>query len=64
MNTIHELRLTEKPECGTFLVESGAGTGKTYSIAVLFCWYIVGMMEEVDRVLVVTFTEAAVSELR
>jgi exodeoxyribonuclease V beta subunit len=54
-------------ESGTTLIEASAGTGKTWNISNLF----VRLLAEaptpkmaVDRILVVTFTEAATAELR
>lgn len=47
-----------------FSVEASAGTGKTYRIAEMYTRYIVGEGLPVDRVAVVTFTEAAKHELR
>jgi len=49
---------------GTHLIEASAGTGKTYTIATLFLRLVVEKALAVDRILVVTFTEAAASELR
>ena len=49
---------------GTHLVEASAGTGKTYTIATLFLRLLVELELAVDRILVVTFTEAAAAELR
>jgi exodeoxyribonuclease V beta subunit len=46
------------------LVEASAGTGKTYSITFLFLRLLVEKNLDVDQILVVTFTEAATSELR
>ena len=54
-----EARLT-----GTHLIEASAGTGKTYTITTLFLRLLVERGLTVDRVLVVTFTEAATAELR
>jgi len=49
---------------GTHLIEASAGTGKTYTIASLFVRLLVELEIELDRILVVTFTEAAAAELR
>src|SRR5574344_135309 len=46
-----------------FLIEAGAGTGKTYSIQVLY-WRKLLSGVPVDKILVVTFTNLATSELR
>ena len=52
------------PLRGTHLVEASAGTGKTYAIATLFVRLVAELGHPVDRILVVTFTEAAAAELR
>ena len=49
---------------GTNLIEASAGTGKTYTIAALFLRLIVEKDLAPDKILVVTFTRAAVEELR
>jgi exodeoxyribonuclease V beta subunit len=49
---------------GTHLVEASAGTGKTFAIAILTLRLIVERRMPVSRVLVVTYTNAATSELR
>lgn len=46
-----------------FLIEAGAGTGKTYSIQVLYLRKLLSGVP-VDKILVVTFTNLATSELR
>ncbi len=47
----------------TTLIEASAGTGKTYTIASLFCRLVTrGYL--VESILVVTFTEAAAAELK
>jgi len=51
------------PLTGMRLIEAGAGTGKTYTIANLYLLHIVEGCE-VAEVLVVTFTQAATDELR
>ncbi|QSX31561.1 exodeoxyribonuclease V subunit beta [Shewanella cyperi] len=60
------------PLHGTRLIEASAGTGKTYTIANLYLRLLLGLGEQgasetplkVDEILVVTFTNAATSELR
>ncbi|WP_024872074.1 exodeoxyribonuclease V subunit beta [Tolumonas lignilytica] len=61
------------PLSGLRLIEASAGTGKTYTIAGLYLRLLLGhgsadaafgMPLPVDRILVVTFTEAATAELR
>jgi exodeoxyribonuclease V beta subunit len=49
---------------GKNLVEASAGTGKTHAVATLFRRLVVERELEVSSILVVTFTEAATSELR
>ena len=49
---------------GTTLIEASAGTGKTHAIATLFVRLLLEAGLTVDRILVVTFTEAAAAELR
>jgi len=61
------------PLSGLRLIEASAGTGKTYTIAGLYLRLLLGHGAGeagfgtpllVDRILVVTFTEAATAELR
>jgi exodeoxyribonuclease V beta subunit len=52
------------PLDGRHLIEASAGTGKTYTIATLFLRLVVEGRLPADRILVVTYTEAAASELR
>src|SRR5687768_15629370 len=49
---------------GVTLIEASAGTGKTYTIAGIFLRLIVEEELPVEKILVVTFTEAATAELR
>jgi len=49
---------------GTNLIEASAGTGKTYAIAGLFLRLIIEKEIPVEKILVVTFTEAATAELK
>ena len=56
--------LLESPLAGTNLIEASAGTGKTYTIAGLFLRLLLEQNLAVERILVVTFTEAATEELR
>lgn len=48
---------------GSNLVEASAGTGKTYSIAILALRLILEKEIEIQQILMVTFTNAAVAEL-
>ncbi|CAK8718119.1 DNA 3'-5' helicase [Candidatus Electronema halotolerans] len=52
------------PLRGQILIEASAGTGKTYTIALLFLRLLLEQELAVDEILVVTFTDAAVEELR
>jgi exodeoxyribonuclease V beta subunit len=49
---------------GTLLVEASAGTGKTHTITTLVARLVIERGLPIDRILVVTFTEAATAELR
>ena len=53
---------TVVPLAGCNLVEASAGTGKTYSIAILTLRLIVEENMPIDKILMVTFTNAAVAE--
>ena len=56
------------PLTGHALIEASAGTGKTYTLAALYLRLLLGIGREnpleVDKILVVTFTDAATQELR
>ena len=54
----------EIPMSGLKLIEASAGTGKTYSIALIFLRLLLERKLEIDQILVVTFTTAATEELR
>ncbi len=58
------LNLHQIPLQGRQLVESSAGTGKTYAIASLFVRLLLRGGLGVSEILVVTFTEAATEDLR
>ena len=49
---------------GMRLIEAGAGTGKTWTLAALMLRLLLETKQEVGRILVVTFTRAASGELR
>jgi exodeoxyribonuclease V beta subunit len=49
---------------GTRLLEAGAGTGKTWTIAALVLRLLLEQQVEIGRILVVTYTRAASGELR
>ncbi|MCG7532102.1 exodeoxyribonuclease V subunit beta [Psychrobium sp. MM17-31] len=71
-NTPQQLNVMSLPLVGERLIEASAGTGKTYTIAGLYLRLLLGHGGDnahprplsVDEILVVTFTEAATSELR
>lgn len=48
---------------GSKLIEASAGTGKTYSIAILTLRLILEKEMPIDKILMVTFTKAAAAEL-
>ena len=52
------------PLHGLRLLEASAGTGKTYTLALLFLRLLLERRLEVDQILVVTFTRPATGELR
>jgi exodeoxyribonuclease V beta subunit len=49
---------------GTNLIEASAGTGKTYAIACLYLRLLIEQGLTPEKILVVTYTEAATEELR
>ena len=57
--------LTVPVEAGVTLVEASAGTGKTFALAGLVLRLVLeGRVEDLSRLLVVTFTNAATDELK
>jgi len=52
------------PLRGQILIEASAGTGKTYTIALLFLRLLLEQELAAEEILVVTFTKAAAEELR
>jgi len=58
------LDLHEKPSPGRSLVEASAGTGKTYSLAILVLKFIIELGIPLEKILIVTFTRDATAELR
>ena len=52
------------PLSGRRLLEASAGTGKTWTLALLFLRLVLERRLGVDQILVVTFTRAATGELR
>ena len=49
---------------GTTFIEASAGTGKTHALTTLVARLVVEEGQQLDRILVVTFTRAATAELR
>ena len=71
INETTELNLLTLPLTGRSLIEASAGTGKTYSLALIYLRLLLGIGENsypkalsVEEILVVTFTKAATEELR
>lgn len=72
MNSINNVNPLTLPLYGMRLIEASAGTGKTYTIAILYLRLLLGLDEHgkcsrplcVKNILVVTFTEAAIKEIR
>lgn len=56
--------LMHTPLRGRFLIEAGAGTGKTFSLEHLVLRLIVEEHVPIERILLVTFTNAATGEIR
>ncbi len=52
------------PLYGVHVLEASAGTGKTYSLALLYLRLLIERKLDVRQVLAVTFTDAAAAELR
>ena len=52
------------PLHGRRLLEASAGTGKTYTLTLLFLRLLLERELAIDQILVVTFTRAATGELR
>ncbi|MGE4318714.1 MAG: exodeoxyribonuclease V subunit beta [Deferribacterales bacterium] len=59
-----EIELLTCPLDRTNLIEANAGTGKTYTITALTARMIIERSIPIEQILVVTFTKAAVSDLR
>ncbi|MDY6880039.1 MAG: exodeoxyribonuclease V subunit beta [Thermodesulfobacteriota bacterium] len=56
--------LLHSPLEGTRLIQASAGTGKTFTLCGLYLRLVIEKAIPVDRILVVTFTEAATAELK
>jgi len=59
-----ELDVISAPLRGANLIEANAGTGKTYNITALYARMLVELKYNVESILVVTYTNAAVSDLK
>ncbi len=64
MKIMNPFNLNNSPIDGSNLIEASAGTGKTYTIASLFIRFILEKKISHDKILVVTFTDAATKELK
>lgn len=62
--TLPQFDLINTPLSGHILIEASAGTGKTYTISRLFLRLLLEKEYPPSSILVVTFTEAASSELK
>src|SRR5690606_31205042 len=62
-NTASNFDAITVPLQSTNLIEASAGTGKTYSIAILVLRLLLEKKLSIKEILMVTFTKAAVSEL-
>ena len=54
----------QSPLAGVNLIEANAGTGKTYTIVRIFLRLLLEKKIPIEKILVVTFTEAATAELK
>ncbi|MCL1980795.1 MAG: UvrD-helicase domain-containing protein, partial [Proteobacteria bacterium] len=62
--TMQPLDLLSLRLSGWRLLEASAGTGKTYTLTLLFLRLLLERELAIDQILVVTFTRAATGELR
>ena len=62
--SLPQFDLINTPLSGHILIEASAGTGKTYTISRLFLRLLLEKEYLPSSILVVTFTEAAASELK
>ena len=62
--SVRELNHLHIELSGMNLIEASAGTGKTYAIACLYLRLLIELKLPPERILVVTYTEAATKELR
>ena len=59
-----KLDLLDSPFDGRSLIEASAGTGKTWTLTVLYARLLLERQLSVGQILVVTYTTAATAELR
>src|SRR5690554_180492 len=64
METNNDFKAESVPLEGNNLIEASAGTGKTYSIAILVLRLVIEKNTPIDKILLVTFTDAAAAELK
>jgi len=62
-NPLKEFVAADVPLTSSNLIEASAGTGKTYSIAILVLRLLLESKLSIKQILMVTFTKAAVAEL-
>ena len=63
MSSNTEFNLVSSPLSGRWLLEASAGTGKTYSLEHLVARLLVERKASIERILLVTFTNAATNEI-
>ena len=63
MNSNPEFNLVSSHLTGRWLLEASAGTGKTYSLEHLVARLLVEQKSSIERILLVTFTNAATNEI-
>ena len=61
---LKKFEVTSIPLFGTNLIEASAGTGKTYSVALMVVRFVLEQNLLINEILLVTFTNAAVRELQ
>ena len=59
-----EFSIIDAPLTGVLLIDASAGTGKTYTISSLVVRLLIEKELSIDEILVVTYTEAAVDDLK
>lgn len=60
----NEFAIRSAPLAGVMLIDASAGTGKTYTISALVVRLLLEQGLSIDEILVVTYTEAAVDDLK